>query len=239
MRSPVNSPLGSRAPAALHVQEPSSRWLVSSISILRDTGGHATASTPAYRTATAHPNHSSTLIQNSICRRTEATEVDSQRRSGRGKPSKDPRSPRDTGPHPQHRRPPARVNAAIQASAVGLRGVDGARVTPLAAAPLDKRRRGPLRPISSQIPAGNEVGMIGQRPSGDGDRHAQRQQHDGRVHRPTRRARYGQRPPALSRTTAPTPPDNSLPPPPKASYRDPGTSNWPRRRRQSGCKPQQ
>ena len=41
-RSPRTSPLGRRAPAARHVQVPSSRWLVSSISSRRDTAHKAT-----------------------------------------------------------------------------------------------------------------------------------------------------------------------------------------------------
>ena len=41
-RSPLTSPLGWRAPAARHVQVPSGRWLVSSISSRRDTAHKAT-----------------------------------------------------------------------------------------------------------------------------------------------------------------------------------------------------
>ena len=41
-RSPLTSPLGWRAPAARHVQVPSARWLVSSISSRRDTAHKAT-----------------------------------------------------------------------------------------------------------------------------------------------------------------------------------------------------
>ena len=173
IRSPANSPLGSRAPAALHVHEPSGRWLVSSISILRDTGGHATASALAYRTATGLHGDSSAWMQDGNCRHAESPEVDGNHAAGGSEAGEHSRSPGDAGIHLENGASFSLSDATGQDSAVEAGGVDEALITALAAAAANECRCGPFRPLDPQIAAGDQFSVISQSSGGHGHRQAQ------------------------------------------------------------------
>ncbi len=185
IRSPASSPLGSRAPAALQVHEPSGRWLVNSISILRDTGGHATASALACRTAVDDRGGTSAWSQHGGRGDVEAPKVKDDHAGGWSETSEHPRIPGDASSHLKNGLSSGLADATGEDGAVKASGVDIAGIAPQRATAFDERGCGPLGPGRSQISASDQVGMVGQRSGGHRHSQTQRQQHDRGVHRST------------------------------------------------------